>query len=237
MTPDLYDGSIDWDAIYRTFHSPVQIAERIRKELGEDCGRVLFSGFLESASLLAKDCSLVFVDSSSTITVRAQEKHPSIGHVYRGDVTEIVGDCEAENVVIACRISAYWDDESFFMRLVESIKKYPRNLVLIDFFDREQVALQSQLSFANYKETGLWKVLSIEDAGQNDFPLSRVNMKVSYEMYQQQVEYEGCRSFFRKKDLLGWFEEVLPLYTVTAKAPLLVNDPGFVLKISPVVTG
>jgi len=50
MTDDLYSGGIDWERIYRTFHDPVQIAKRVKKELGGTSMPIVFSGFQETAS-------------------------------------------------------------------------------------------------------------------------------------------------------------------------------------------
>ncbi len=53
MMTDLYSGAIDWDRIYRTFHSPAHIATRVQEALGGSSQPVIFSGFKETASHLA----------------------------------------------------------------------------------------------------------------------------------------------------------------------------------------
>lgn len=164
MNIDLYSGKIDWERIYRTFHDPFQIAQRVKIELGDTRMPIAFSGFSESASYLAHDMPVTFIDYSSSITNNAKKCYQHIDELLVGDITQLLATLPVPRIVIACRVSAYWNSSEYFERLATSLLSLPREVVLIDFFDRDLVETGGSLNFASRGEFGKWSYLGLEEA-------------------------------------------------------------------------
>ncbi len=231
MSTDLYSGAIDWDKIYRVFHHPLQIARRVREQLGRTGGPVVFSGFQEVASILAQDLPLTFVDLSPAVTERARKQNPALHAVCTGDVTQMVASLAAANVVIACRISAYWDSAEHFEQLANSLLAHRRERIVIDFFDRDLVEPGQKLTFESGDNFGEWVFLEVEESHGVAPSFSRAKLKVSYSLSGQSFSYEGHRSFFKKDVILRWSQSVFPDYDLTLGGALLDSDPSFSLKL------
>jgi len=231
MTTDLYSGQINWDRIYRTFHDPVRIAKRVEEELGGTNNLVVFSGFQETASHLANKMPVTFVDYSATITDRAKQQHPGLYEVRTGDVTKLISHIPASNIVIACRISAYWDSHEFFEQLAASLLCFPRNRVLIDFFDRDLIKPGQHINFESDEGVGDWAFLDIEESNGKEPLFFKVKLKVTYSFSDHGFSYEGYRSFFRKEDVLRWSHSNFPNYDATVAESLMDHDPSFSLKL------
>jgi len=232
MSLDLYSGAIDWERIYRTFHNPSQVAAHIHRELSGTKSPVIFCGFQETASLLANELSVTFVDYSPAITTHARERYPGLREVLTGDVTWLVGTLPHPNVVIACRISAYWDSAAYFERLSRSLQAFPRDLVLIDFFDLDQVEPGQEFVFESGDGGGDWVILDVGAPTKREPPVCQVRVKVSYSFDDHSFSYVGVRSFFRKAVLLRWCQLNFPEYDVMLGHPSLDRDPSFSLKLS-----
>lgn len=237
MNSDLYSGAIDWDKIYHTFHNPKQIAKRIQEELGGTNKPVAFSGFQETASFLANDLPVTFVDHSPSVTDRAREQYRGLRKVFTGDVTQLVASLPASNIVIACRISAYWDSADDFEQLANSLLAFPREQILIDFFDRALIESGQKLTFETVDSVGDWVFLDIEELNWTEPSFCKVKLKVSYSLCGHSFSYEGHRSFFRKDVILRWSHAKFPDYDVTIGESLLDSDPSFLLKLVRKKTG
>lgn len=231
MTEDLYTGEIDWERIYRAFHDPADIAKRIQKELGSTNLPLIFSGFLETASLLANEMPVTFVDSSPSITDTAKKKHINIYEIHTGDITECIGSLPVSHVVIACRISAYWNSPEYFKRLAASLLSFPREVVLIDFFDKDLVNLGDSRGFENKGEIGNWEFIEFEENNLANPSFFKARLKVSYSLSDHAFSYDGYRSFFRKAVISNWADSNFSGYDVILGEPLLDQDPGFLLKL------
>lgn len=232
MNEDLYSGAIDWDRIYRTFHNPFQIAIRVQQELGATDKHLIFSGFQETASYLAKKMPVTFVDNSPSITNKAKKQYRELYDVRTGDVTQIIEQIAAPSIVIACRISAYWDSIDYFERLAASLRVQPRETVLIDFFDRALVKSGKEFNFKSDGGVGDWTIIDFKDQKKKDLSVCNVKLKVSYSLYGHSFSYEGYRSFFRKQNLFNWFNLKFPNYKVTLGVSLIAQDPSFSLKLT-----
>lgn len=231
MNTDLYSGVIDWDRIYSTFHNPLQIAKRIQEELGWTRNPVVFSGFQETASFLANDLPVTFIDHSPSITNRAREQYPGLQKSCTGDVTQLVASLPAPNIVIACRISAYWDSVEYFEQLANSLLAFPRERILIDFFDRDLVESGQVLTYKSGEDVGDWVFLDIDESKGMEPSCFKAKLKVSYSLCGHSFSYEGHRSFFRKDIVLSWSRAKFPDYDVTIGEALLDSDPSFLLKL------
>lgn len=232
MSAGLYTGDIDWERIYRAFHAPGRVAVRIRRELPESAIPTIFSGFQETAARLANDLPLTFVDYASAITTRARARYPGLRSVLTGDVTRVVATLPDPNVVIACRISAYWDGPEYLQRLARSLQAFPRDCVLIDFFDLERVTPGRRFVFDAADGRGEWDVLELAPPAGKEPAFSRVKMRVSYAFDDHGFSYVGVRAFFHQQAIWRWSERNFPEYEVALGPPLLDRDPGFSLKLT-----
>lgn len=231
MTTDLYSGAIDWDRIYRTFHSPAHIATRVQEALGGSRQPVIFSGFKETAGHLAAQMPVTFVDYSPVIAEEAKAQYPQLHDVQVGDVTQRLACLPAPNIVIACRISAYWEAIDYFERLVKGVRAHTREHVLVDFFDRALVEAGQRFTFNAEENTGAWWCLSLEEQQENGLSVSHATFNVSYDLGDHRVSYQGSRCFYGKENVLQWFRSQLPEYEITLEAPLVENDPSFLLRL------
>ena len=231
MTDDLYSGEIDWERIYRTFHDPVRIAQRVQEELGGTNMPIVFSGFQETASHLADEMPVTFVDYSSSITDNAKKLHLKIHEVHTGDITELVALFPVSCIVIACRISAYWDSPEYFERLAASLLSFPREKVLIDFFDRDLVKPGESLGFEAGGDVGNWNFLDFEESNVGEPSFFKSKLKISYSLRDHCFSYEGYRSFFMKAVISRWARSNFIDHNVVLGEPLLDHDPSFLLKL------
>lgn len=231
MSADLYSGAIDWERVYRTFHAPSQVAARIRQALPGTGDGTIFCGFQETAGLLANDLPVTFVDYAPAITAHARAEYPGLRAVVTGDITRLVATLPNPYLVIACRISAYWDAPEYFERLSASLRAYPRDLVLIDFFDLDRVAPGQRFVFESGGCAGEWVVLDVDAPLDGEPPISLVRLKVSYAFDDYSFSYTGVRAFLPKAALLRWSQARFPGYDVTLGPPLVEGDPGFSLKL------
>lgn len=229
----LYTGDIDWDRIYRRFHDPADIAERINQALQGDANSALaYAGFAETGLLLAQQRAVSFIDHSPFIANSARTRHPSFTDVHTGDITERLASLRHPLVVIACRISAYWDHPSFFERLATSLLAFPRQTVLLDFFDRGQIRVGNQQPFANGEDKGLWTYLGIEPPVAGEPQIFRSHVRVAYSLGHQAIHYEGDRCFFEQDNIARWATSRLKGFKAELGPSLMAGDPSFSLKLA-----
>jgi len=250
-----YSEDIDWDVIYRTFHNPKDIAERIAFELTDHQAPVIFCGFPETAAYLATASELQFVDESAVVTKRTKERYPDIHTVTLGDISTILKDTPSKNVVISCRLSAFWQTEQDFDELASAILAHPRDQVLIDFFDREAVfegmhiyyhaeAPEVDADEKNTKEeegkqqSGDWDFKQFNDSQSTNPSFQIANIDVSYFIENANnrkndinFSYETHRAFFTKMAILNWCTKTFPNYETTLATGLLEGDPSFLVNL------
>ncbi len=178
-----YSDDIDWDVIYRTFHNPKDIAERIAFELETLKAPMVFCGFPEVAAYLATEAEVEFVDVSSVIIERTQERYPDIQHITTGEISEILKHNPTKNIVISCRLSAFWQSQQAFEELASAILARPRDQVLIDFFDRDAVYQGMHIYYHNdseQNETGDWDFKQFDVIPSKNPSIQIANINVSY---------------------------------------------------------
>lgn len=152
--------------------------------------------------------------------------------IQTGDVTQLVATLPAPIIVIACRISAYWDSADYFERLTDALRSFPRQQVLIDFFDRDLVVPAGKITFEVENGSGVWDFMEEVNSIGTEPAICKLKLKVSYALSGKSVSYEGYRSFFRKDGLQDWFQTQLKDYDVRLGKPLIDQDPSFTLKLS-----
>ncbi len=255
-----YSEKIDWDIIYSTFHNPKDIAERIAFELETLKAPMVFCGFPEVAAYLATKAEVEFVDTSSAITARTQIRYPDIQTVTEGEISEILKQNPTRNIVISCRLSAFWQTQQAFDELASAILAHPRDQILIDFFDRDavyegmhiyyQVAGESKTDNDEQKEkkqqSGDWDFKQFDELQNSNPSIQIANIDVSYfigsigdnddnnesdDKDDMDFSYETRRAFFTKTAILNWCTKAFPDYETTLASALLEEDPSFLVNL------
>lgn len=231
MGGDDYLGTIDWDCIYREFHTPLAIAQRIEDELKNMDGKILFAGFSDVAEYLAQKRELRFVDASHVVIEKVRQKKGHITDTVVGNVCEQLADFL--NIVVVCRISAFWKTSQAFTTLIQSILASPRQTVLIDFYDAHMVNEKTDIHFATAKSKGRWKVTALHKST-GDIPSNiHADIDVSYSMSDMNVAYPAQRAFFERSAIEKYFRESLKNYWVEIKKGIIKDDPSFLMKLTP----
>jgi hypothetical protein len=253
-----YSEDIDWDIIYRTFHNPKDIAERIAFELADHQAPVIFCGFPETAAYLAAATELQFVDKSAVVTQRTEERYPDIHSVTQGDISSILKDTPTRNVVISCRLSAFWQTEQDFEALASAILAHPRDQIIIDFFDREAVfegmhiyyhaeapeadseVAENNAQKEKIQQSGDWDFKQFDDVQSTNPAIQIANIDVSFFIENANnskndinFTYETRRAFFTKMAILNWCTKTFPNYETTLATGLLEGDPSFLVSLKP----
>lgn len=196
MTTNTYIESVDWDTIYSAFHDPKGIADRISLELENDASPLLFCGFPETGSYLAAERPLMFVDYSPIITTRSRGRYPNIQQIITGEIAEVLKGTPTRNVIISCRLSAFWQSPQIFEKLSCALLSFPRDQVLIDFFDRDDVHKGMNINFESKAGTGNWNFKNITGLPPDDSLIQIANMDISYAVGSTHFSYETQRAFF-----------------------------------------
>ena len=155
---DDYSGRIDWDAIYRAFHDPADVAERTLARLRPVDGPLVFCGFPETASLLARRVPVTLVDGSAAVCASSRARYPAIGRVVHADVVDHLRADRATSVALCCRVSAFWQTPAALQALADATLAHPREQVLIDCFDRDAVEPERVLHYRSGADTGRWRI-------------------------------------------------------------------------------
>ncbi len=231
MTAEIYSGTVDWNLIYRCFHSPEDIATRIQNYFPNHNSEILFAGFPETASLLCEyGYSIKFLEFSPQMAHIAQTAFPNLS-VQTGDILEILKHDKSIDITIVCRISAYWQSIEDLLLLVKSLQQFPRRRILIDFYDRELVSPGKQINFSRNNGHGYWKFIDLEDDTNSEVTISKAKMEVEYSIGELNFQYPATRSFFRKENLLKFFKGHFFQATLHSAESLLTNDPSFTIII------
>lgn len=231
MVLDDYSENIDWDKVYSAFHESKRIAARIRDELGHFDVPLIFCGFPEVASHLSAHSKILFVDNSPTITARSRTRYPNIDKVSNEDIFKVLKGNHSDQVVISCRLSAFWQSSEAFEELAESILAHPRKQVLIDFFDHELIKDVDKINFKSDAGKGSWCLKPSDEHHSNNPPIHLVRMDIAYELDGLSFSYETCRAFFQKAAIEAWCNSAFKEYTVSLTASLLFDDPSFTIKM------
>lgn len=229
---DDYSANIDWDKIYATFHEPEGIAGRISLALEDSVTPLIFCGFPEVAAHLAAESPLQFVDYSPVITARTRARYPSIPRIVTGEISEVLQTDPTETIVIACRLSAFWQSQGVFAQLAAALLAFPRKVVLIDFFDRDAVYAGKRIYYASGTDRGRWAFKSFDDLPGCKPPLQVANLNICYTVGTTDVAYEARRAFFKKAAIGSWCKATFVDYATTISGPLLQNDPSFLVKLT-----
>ena len=220
---------------------------------------MIFCGFPETAAYLATAADVQFVDASAVITKRTEQRYPDIHSVTQGDISHVLRDSPTKNVVISCRLSAFWQTQQAFDELASAILAHPRDQILIDFFDRDAVFEGMHIYFHTEAEidtsdnavekvvevktkevpkkqqSGDWDFISFEENPSNNPPIQIANIDISYVIDDGENEinfsYDTQRAFFTKMAILNWCTQVFAEYETTLATALLEEDPSFLVNL------
>ena len=234
MSKDVYDGSWNWDRIYRECHGAFGVSQEVHQVLGRGRERVVFAGFAAVAASLAETRPLKFVDRSEDVISAARSSYAKLTTFATDDVLNHLLLDDAPHVVISGRLSAFWDDQEYFERLQKAILTYPRSCVVVDFFDAKATQTSQVFSFGSPPASGVWRTQNVRRRFTTWGPkIHRVKQEVSYVLDQNIFEYQVERSYFRAADVLSWAEKCFLSYTAEIARPLILEDPSFTLVLRP----
>ena len=228
---DDYSGRIDWDDIYRSFHDPADVAERLRSRLHRVDGTLLFCGFPEAGARLARHMPVRLVDGSATVVARSRERYPALEGVDQGDVVDILRVDPAKSIAVVCRLSAFWQTPAALEALAAAVRAHPRDQVLIDFFDRDAVATGRTLEYCGADAEGRWQFGRFDPVPATTPLLHVADVKVAYRTGRTRISYDTRRAFYRSAEIGRWCERAFPRWSATVSEPLIRDDPSFCLHL------
>jgi len=227
---DVYNGSWDWERIYRDCHHAHSVAEEVHRILGPDRERVVFAGFPATAAELARTRPLTFVDRSNDVVNAVKAAFENLAELAADDVLLRLERDDARHVVISCRVSAFWDNQDSFERLRAAILAFPRTRVVVDFFDAGLAQAGQVLSFGRPPASGTWRIQAVRIEPTTFGPtIYRLRHDVFYILDQAHLEYTAERSYFSAADVLAWAAQCAPDYYAAIAPPLISGDPSFTL--------
>lgn len=229
---DDYSDNIDWDRIYKAFHDPQAVADRIRRAIEETGSPVAFCGFPEVASLLSAHYPIVFVDSAAAIVARSRARYPEIETVVASEITEFLRTHPVQSVVISGRLSAFWQTPLAFEQLAGAILSHPRSQVLIDYFDRESIFPGLRTSFSAPAGQGWWAYKEIESLPGTAPRIHTAKLEIGYSLGSTNFSYQTQRAYFERADMKSWHTRVFENYESAVHAGLIQNDPSFSIKMT-----
>lgn len=238
-----YAGDIDWNAIYRRYYDLDGMHAALEAWLKAPATMV-FSGFAELAARLSARHQVHFVEFHESVAASARDHHPVIAKVSRADVIDAVRLDPAPVVLVAGRVSAYWQGGGDLARFLQNVLQRPRELVLVDFFDAADLdgAGGPALGCPTYSDVRPVAAESALQAGGSAAPgdhpallLARTSGRYSLE--GTSIEYCETRAFFSREFVLHAAEAALPdpavnaRYDLSIEAPLVHGEAGFTLLV------
>ncbi len=232
MTDD-YSDSIDWDTVYKAFHDPKRVAENITSILGKIDDPVVFCGFPEVASELSGSFDIVHVDSSQTVVANSQARYPGVANIVLSEIEEFLRSSNAKHVVISGRLSAFWKTPEDFRKLADALLAYPRETVLIDYFDEKQVSPGQVVNFSSPLGDGVWEYVDIGESPSQDPIITNVGLRIVYSLGAINTSYLAKRAYFNRSCLKYWHDKTFRDYEASLLEGLVPNDPSFSVKMVP----
>jgi hypothetical protein len=230
LDQNVYDGSWDWERIYRDCHGAHGVAEEVNRILGQDRERVVFAGFPAAGADLAQTRPLIFVDRSDDVIINAKASFENLTDLASDDVLLRLQSDDARHVVISCRVSAFWDNQGYFERLRTAISAFPRTRVVVDFFDASLAEAGQVFSFGRPPASGTWRIIDRRGEPTTFGPtIYRIRQTVSYSLDQAVLEYNVERSYFLAAEILAWATMCFLKCNIYIKQPLISGDPSFTL--------
>lgn len=222
-----YDGTIDWNAIYRLHYDMPTIHTRLQALIGASRS-VLFAGFAEVAARLSAVQPVHFVEHSEAMVLAAAVQYPCVGRMTRGDIVDVVRTDHSIAVLVTCRVSAYWHEPGRLAAFLQGVARHPRELLVVDFFDAARRASNATLGQPEYSSPWTAKVRERSVPSRRaTVTLARVQGR--YTMGETVVRYDDVRAFYRPHQVHDIARDLLPGAQVSIEPPLVEDDAGFTL--------
>ena len=226
-----YSGSIDWNMVYREYYQLDSIERRLRGYLSCPCS-VAFCGFGEVASRLSTTHSVHFIEYSESVVQAAELEFPDIKKISHLNILDAIEFERSPVIFVVCRVSAYWTSPNSLSRFVLGLRRSPRDLVVIDFFDVGKLESNEMLGNPEYSE--LEQITIREDlkslpASPIYLNLARVNGK--YQLKNEIYSFLETRAFYNPCEVRDFVSNRLHEYDVSIEPPIIDLDPGFTLVI------
>jgi len=228
---DDYSDNIDWDIVYKSFHNPERIADKILSVTGDINCPMVFCGFPEVASLLSAHYEVVFVDSSQAIVDNSRTRYPEINTIVMCEITDYLRSNPAKYIVISGRLSAFWQTDEVFQKLASALQSHPRNQILIDYFDRENIYPGLRTNFSASIGEGPWDYKKIESAQSSKPRIYNVMLDISYSLGSVSFSYTTRRAYFDRSNIGTWHKSVFENYKISVIEGLIEDDPGFCINM------
>lgn len=225
----LYSGNIDWNEVYRNIYPINEITNTIKEYLPkENIDHIVFSGFSEVAANLSALYPIKYVDYSKFMAERAVIEYPEIDEVIHADILNYLFRSNASIVCITCRISANWQGCRCIDKLIKGIKKYPRKMILIDFFDDFLFENKEEIKIGVPPNQCAWNIH--ERILEPSFIVIN-QLNVQHPSHQLIPSYHSTITSFDKEKITDYMQSQLYGYKVFVNEPLIPLDPSFSLSI------
>lgn len=219
-----YSGDISWNEVYRTHYNLAAMAALVEALTGPP-NRIVFSGFGQLAAMLSKSHSVHFVEYSESMVRAAKREFAEIGRISHADILDIVEDEDAPVVLVLCRISAYWQEAWQLSHFLDRVRRHPRDLIAIDFFDAERLEGGGTLGNPDFLSAH-----SIETrTPKGTLRITLATSTGEYKLVNRSVHYEEQRAYYDSGNVLELARGYLPDYEVEVATPIVEGDPGFTL--------
>ena len=232
----LYNGSINWNRIYRKSYSLERISNTVLDYLPQNnTTPIIFSGFSEVAAILSSHYPVNFIEFSDYMARQARLEYPEIETVVHADILHYLASSKAAVVCIVCRISANWNHYSYIEKLIHAISNKKRQLVLIDFFDESNFSNQTKIEIGKHSSTLEWRIYK-QTINKNRIHIINSYIQSTYHLDSSELKYKENLASFNQKQLLNYLKNQLQDYNVSPRPSLIDNDPSFLLHITPKTT-
>ena len=231
MIEGTYSGSIDWNRIYREYYQLDRIECRLRGYLSSSCP-VAFCGFGEIASRLATTHTIHFIEYSASVVQAAEIEFPGIQKISHLNILDAIESEHWRVIFVVCRVSAYWTNPNSLSRFVHGLRRSPRDLVVVDFFDMEKLESNETLGNPEYSE--LEQI--VIRANSNTLPASDIHLNLArvngtYQLKNGTYPFSEIRAYYNPGEVKDFVSNCLDQYEVSIEPPIIDLDPGFTLVI------
>jgi hypothetical protein len=205
--------------------------QRIRSYLQDEAEQaIVFSGFGELAADLSIDWPIRFVEYSQHMAEASKVEFPRLENVICANVLDHLISDSSPIVLILCRVSAYWQDADCFERLLEGLAEFPRQLVLIDFFDSAKLVSKSRFEIlASGRGNIIWDFFDHRMVKHSDPTITLSKLNGRFDDGTSVVDFDAKLAFFNSDEVYQSLEANFSDYEISIEAPLVVEDPSFLM--------
>ncbi len=235
MSSSSYDGTIDWNEVYRQFYDIPAMTDRINAYLSDN-SRVLYAGFGEIAERLSLNHDVRFVEYSPAMANAAQREFANLSKITCSNVLDEIASSEEAVILVVCRISAYWHNAENIKSLISAIQESAKDILIVDFFDSERLHSTKTLGDVTFSDIHHKAPQQNEsephkhvEGSISDFTVTTAMVSGRYKGIGIDHEFSETRAFYNGTDMLAYVRSELKNYSVSIDEPIVDDDPGFTL--------